>query len=73
MGDTTDIKPHLPADTAQSGVVEVWLRYDNFGTIAGLTRIDLAVRLTGQPERCLGETRPRGPAAQLYITFLPPF
>jgi len=47
--------------------------YDNFGTLAGLTRIDLALRLTGQPERCLGETHPRGPAAQLYITFLPPF
>jgi hypothetical protein len=47
--------------------------YDNFGTLAGLTRVDLAVRVTGEPERCLGETRSPGPAAQLYITFLPPF
>ncbi|HWM86054.1 MAG TPA: hypothetical protein VNO33_09455 [Kofleriaceae bacterium] len=47
--------------------------YDNFGTLAGLTRVDLAFRMTGEPEPCFGETADDGPVAQLYISFLPPF
>ena len=47
--------------------------YDNFGTLASLMRLDLAVRLSGRPPSCLGETPSGGTAVQLYLTFLPPF
>jgi hypothetical protein len=47
--------------------------YDSFGTLASLMRVDLAVRLAGEPRSCLGETPEAGTALQLYVSFLPPF
>ena len=47
--------------------------YDNFGTLAALMRLDVAVRLWGEPQPCLGETSSSGSSVQLYLSFLPPF
>lgn len=47
--------------------------YDNFGTLASFMRLDVAVRLLGEPRRCLGETPEGGPAVQLYLSLFQPF
>jgi hypothetical protein len=46
--------------------------YDSFGTLPQLMRIDLAARVFGQPQPCLGATA-ETPAVQIYLSFMPPF
>jgi hypothetical protein len=49
------------------------LPYDSFGTLPQLMRVDVAARVFGRAQACLGAEAPAPPTLQVYISFVPPF
>jgi hypothetical protein len=48
-------------------------RYDSFGTMPQMVRLDVAVPITQHQRSCLGEPAGGFPPVMVYLAFLPPF
>jgi hypothetical protein len=77
-----DVGALSPCESYDLGAGDSWyasagyglqMMYDNFGTLAGLTRIDVALRLQDHDRSCLGSDGGSFPPVAVYVSFLPPF